>query len=81
MTPAYASPEQIRGETATVASDVYQLGLLLFRLLTGRLPYDSTSVPLARAERLVCETPAPRASTGCSKHRSSRGRNRHPHNP
>lgn len=39
MTPDYASPEQARGEAVTVASEVYQLGLVLFRLLCGRLPY------------------------------------------
>ena len=38
LTPRYASPEQIRGETITTASDVYQLGLLLLELLTGHLP-------------------------------------------
>lgn len=38
MTPEYASPEQARGEPVTVASEVYQLGLVLFRLLCGRLP-------------------------------------------
>jgi serine/threonine-protein kinase len=37
-TPEYASPEQVRGEAVTVASDVYQMGLLLYRLLTGERP-------------------------------------------
>lgn len=41
MTPAYASPEQIRGERVSTATDVYQLGMLLFILLTGRWPYRS----------------------------------------
>ncbi|HEU4996801.1 MAG TPA: serine/threonine-protein kinase [Gemmatimonadaceae bacterium] len=38
LTPAYASPEQLRGERASTASDVYSLGVLLYRMLTGRLP-------------------------------------------
>ncbi len=38
LSPEYASPEQLRGETITTATDIYSLGLLLHRLLTGRLP-------------------------------------------
>ena len=43
MTPHYASPEQIRGEPATTATDVYSLGIVLYRLLAGRLPFESRS--------------------------------------
>ncbi|HEX3236314.1 MAG TPA: serine/threonine-protein kinase [Gemmatimonadales bacterium] len=39
LTPEYASPEQVRGEPVTVASDVYSLGVMLYSLLSGRLPY------------------------------------------
>lgn len=39
MTPAYASPEQVRGDPITTAVDVYQLGLLLYELVSGRRPY------------------------------------------
>jgi non-specific serine/threonine protein kinase/serine/threonine-protein kinase len=40
MTPEYASPEQVRGQPITTASDVYSLGVLLCEVLTGRLPYE-----------------------------------------
>ena len=55
FTPEYASPEQIRGEPMTTASDVYSLAVLLYLLLTGRRPYghaDDDPVALARA---ACE--------------------------
>lgn len=54
LTPEYASPEQVRGEPARVASDVYQLGLLLYELLTGQRAQRLERPGPAELERVVC---------------------------
>jgi len=62
LTPEYASPEQVLGRPVGVASDVYQLGVLLYRLLTGHPPYRLTGHSGPEIERVVCEVEPGRAS-------------------
>jgi serine/threonine protein kinase len=63
MTPEYASPEQIRGEPITTASDVYSLGVVLYQLLTGRSPYPRKTQVAHEFARVICEWEPERPST------------------
>jgi serine/threonine protein kinase len=66
MTPAYASPEQVRGNPVTTASDTYQLGLLLYILLTGRFPYDLGDGDPAERMRAIVQREPLRPSSAAS---------------
>jgi tetratricopeptide (TPR) repeat protein len=55
LTPQFSSPEQILGRAITTASDVYSLGVLLFRLLTDRSPYRTSLATTQDAIREICE--------------------------
>jgi len=56
FTPDYASPEQVRGEPVAVASDLYSAGVLLYRLLTGRLPYRMADQSPAGVAKFIAGT-------------------------
>ncbi len=70
-TPAYMSPEQVRGERVGPAADIYALGVILFHMLAGRLPFNESSLSMMlvaqlqetapRIDKLVTEVPRPLA--------------------
>jgi eukaryotic-like serine/threonine-protein kinase len=62
MTPDHASPEQIRGDLITTASDIYVLGVLLHELLCGFKPFALRGNRFGELERAICEDEAPAPS-------------------
>lgn len=71
MTPDYASPEQIRGETMTTSSDVYSLGVLLYELLTGQRPYRLKTRSAAEIAHAITDQEPDRPSTVVARVESS----------
>jgi serine/threonine protein kinase/tetratricopeptide (TPR) repeat protein len=62
MTPDYASPEQVRGESLSTGTDVYSLGVMLFEVLTDARPYSTSGLPPREVERVVCQESTPKPS-------------------
>jgi serine/threonine-protein kinase len=67
MTPAYAAPEQVRGEGIGVHTDVYALGVLAYELLTGRLPHDLGALTPSEAAARVLEAEPERPSVAARR--------------
>ena len=74
MTPEYASPEQINGETVTTATDIYSLGVVLFNILTGTHPFETNGKPNGESLRTTGRC-APRTPSNAAFYREKEIKN------
>ena len=72
MTPAYAAPEQVKGEAIRLATDTYALGVLLYELLTDRRPFGEEQTDPYAVARAVCEDEPVRPSDAVDDDRRER---------
>jgi serine/threonine-protein kinase len=73
MTPAYAAPEQVRGDRVGTHSDVYSLGVVLYELLVGRLPFDLSDRTPGEAETIIVEQEPEKPSAAAKRAAGARG--------
>ena len=71
MTPAYAAPEQIRGDRIGIGTDVYSLGVILYELLTSELPFDLSNLTPAEAATIITEHDPGKPSSAVRRARPS----------
>jgi eukaryotic-like serine/threonine-protein kinase len=76
LTPEYASPEQLKGESVTTATDIYSLGVVLYELLTEQRPYQLKTSRPDELSRVICEDEPTKPSTAVGKHRTSNSEQR-----